>query len=53
MLNANAQTENWALGISGYPVFAHQSDRIWPITVRSMPPGSRSRKISPCIRKHL
>ena len=29
MLNANAQTENlWALGISGYPVFAHQSDRI-------------------------
>ena len=29
MLNANAQTENlWALGINGYPVFAHQSDRI-------------------------
>lgn len=29
MLNANAQTENlWTLGISGYPVFAHQSDRI-------------------------
>ncbi len=29
MLNANAQTENlWTLGINGYPVFAHQSDRI-------------------------